>query len=72
MRVDIYYMNEHEKFFLKFPYIFSKTNLRLFSYILNQLRTFMDQFVHYIHGKVCSYPVFNTFAQYVSKILPIL
>ncbi len=29
---------------------------------LNQLRLFMDQFVRYIHGKVCSYRVFNILA----------
>ncbi len=31
---------------------------------LNQLHSFMDKFVHYIHGKVCGYQVFK-FAQYV-------
>ncbi len=36
---------------------------------LNSLHLFMDQFVHYIHGKVCRYRVFNIFTQYVSKIL---
>ncbi len=28
----------------------------------NQLRLFMDQFVHYIHGKVCRYQEFNIIA----------
>ncbi len=31
--------------------------------LLNRLHSFMDQFVRYIHRKVCSYPVFNIFAQ---------
>ncbi len=35
------------------------------SELLNRLRSFMDQFVRYIHGKVCSYQVFNIVAQYV-------
>ncbi len=35
------------------------------SELLSCLRSFMDQFVHAIHGKVCSYRVFNIFAQYV-------
>ncbi len=33
--------------------------------LLNRLHSFMDQFVRYIHGKVCSYRVLNIFAQYV-------
>ncbi len=36
---------------------------------LNQLRSFMDQFVHYIYGKVCRYQVFNVIALYVWKII---
>ncbi len=31
---SIYYMNEYNKFFLKFPYIFSKTTLSLYFYKL--------------------------------------
>ncbi len=42
------------------------------SELLNRLCSFMDQFVCYIYRKDCSYPVFNIFAQYVWKILPIL
>ncbi len=40
--------------------------------LLNRFGSFMDQYVRYIHGKVCSYSVFNILAQYVWKILPIL
>ncbi len=32
---------------------------------VNQLPSFMDQFVHYIHKKVGTYHVFNKFTQYV-------
>ncbi len=39
---------------------------------LNRLRSFMDQYVRYIHRKICSYRVLITLAQYVWKILPIL
>ncbi len=31
---SIYYMDEYEEFFLKFPYIFSETTLSLYSYKL--------------------------------------
>ncbi len=37
---------------------------------LNHLNSFMEQFVHYIHEKVCKYQIFNIFnifAQYVWK-----
>ncbi len=42
------------------------------SELLNRLRSFMDQFVRYIRGKVCTYRVFNIFPQYVQKISPIV
>ncbi len=42
------------------------------SELLNRLRLFMDQFICYIHEEVCSYRMFNIFAQYVREILPIL
>ncbi len=35
----------------------------------NRLHSFMGQFVHYIHWKVCGYQVFNIIAQYVWKIM---
>ncbi len=34
-----------------------------------QLCSSMDQFVHYIHWKVCKYQMFNIIAQYVWKIM---
>ncbi len=33
--------------------------------VLNRLCSFMNQFIRYIHGKVCSYPVLNIFAKYI-------
>ncbi len=36
---------------------------------LNWLHSFMDQFLHYIHEKLCRYQVFNIFTQYVWKIM---
>ncbi len=36
---------------------------------LNRLRLFMDQFVHYIRGKVCRYQVLNIITQYAWKIM---
>ncbi len=57
-------MHETEQFveyFKKFQ-CFSVRYLKKLK-LLNQLHSFMDQFVHYIHAKFCSYPVFNIFTQ---------